>query len=223
MMKIAAIAPIGLSGRYKLTLDNGKTLTLHEDVLVKHRLLTGKELNPSLLKQLMRDDHRANIKQVSLRYLSIRTRSSFELRRYLMRKGYSLDEIEDILVLLTEEGYLNDEKFAEEWVKSRLTTNLRGPYLIKHELLQKGIEPDLIEQALEQIGDEGEYQACLQWAIKKLKVYQNKAAETVKKKLYRTLIQRGFSPDTVTAVIQHLNQTNHLVEQEDEEFYNNLT
>ena len=53
------------------------------------------------------------IEKIVLRYLSLKSFSSFELRKKLIRRGFDLGEIETILEKYTSRGFINDRELAE--------------------------------------------------------------------------------------------------------------
>ncbi|MCD6039581.1 MAG: recX [Gammaproteobacteria bacterium] len=70
-----------------------------------------------------------------------------ELSRQLQRKISSQDAIDSVLAALREEGILNDNRFIENFIRYRRTQGY-GPLRIQAELLERGIEQDLIEHHL---------------------------------------------------------------------------
>lgn len=89
------------------------------------------------------------------RYLSYRPRTEYELRRYLKRKLYSRDildqdqqeeYIDTTMQKLNEEGRLDDEKFLQMFVDDRQYFKPRGKRRLVQELKQKGLTDPLIEE-----------------------------------------------------------------------------
>jgi len=79
------------------------------------------------------------------KFLRARPRSVYEVREYLKRKEFQTSDIEGLLRRLTEEGRVNDRKFAKLWIDDRLSRHPRSKYLIIKELTDKGLEENLIE------------------------------------------------------------------------------
>ena len=53
------------------------------------------------------------IEKIVLRLLSLKSFSSFELRKKLLRRGFNTSEIEAVLQKYTSRGYINDRELAE--------------------------------------------------------------------------------------------------------------
>lgn len=73
-----------------------------------------------------------------LNFLSFRPRSQQEIKNYLQKICPEKDLIHTLNLRLQKEGYIDDFKFASWWLEQRLTFRLRGPLMIKYELLKKG-------------------------------------------------------------------------------------
>lgn len=71
-----------------------------------------------------------------------------EIRERLLRHHDDTEEVEAVLDRLIENNLQSDERFAELFVRSRLS-RLQGPRKISAELAQKGVERSLIAHALE--------------------------------------------------------------------------
>lgn len=87
-------------------------------------------------------------KQMALRYLTVRMRTEEEMRQYLLKKQVSEDEVDDIIEYLYSYNYLNDEQFAESYIRDKLRFNPCGRLKLSMALKDKGIDPFLIEDAL---------------------------------------------------------------------------
>lgn len=74
------------------------------------------------------------------------TRSELEER--LLRHEHAPDEVNALLNRLAEDDFQSDARFVEHFVRSRIA-RLQGPRKISAELNGRGIERDMIAQALE--------------------------------------------------------------------------
>lgn len=78
-------------------------------------------------------------KLVSLRLLSIKSRTTLELRKKLTLRGFSVEEIDEAISLCRRYGYLNDDaegKRRSEQLKQRGY----GPLLIAAKLRAQGLQ-----------------------------------------------------------------------------------
>lgn len=86
--------------------------------------------------------------QTALRILARRDHSCAELRRKLIEKGHAREEVDSLLQKLVDQRLLNDARFAEGFVRSRIAKGY-GPIRIAAELAQRGVAEELIEQQIE--------------------------------------------------------------------------
>ena len=92
-------------------------------------------------------EHQTSIFAQALSLLSHREHSKKELATKLKTRGHEEEEINATIERLEEMNYLNDERFAEIFVRSRLSKPL-GANRIQQELIQKGINSELAKTAL---------------------------------------------------------------------------
>ncbi len=112
-------------------------------------------------------------------------------------------EIETVLAELVDADLLSDARFAQAYIDARRDRGF-GPVRIRYELLQRGIEADLIETYLDtQAAD---------WARRAVVVYDKKFAGTAPEERKeragreRFLHQRGFTEEQIRHVRSHWRQ-----------------
>jgi regulatory protein len=111
--------------RVNISLDGSYAFSL--DRLTAAWLQVGRELSEAEIeKLLMSDEVEVGFNQ-ALNLLSYRSRSMAEMTRYLEGKGYAPGTLKAVLARLEEEGLLNDERFAREWVENRNTLSPTKP------------------------------------------------------------------------------------------------
>jgi len=91
-----------------------------------------------------------DIEPRALRLLGRREHSRRELQQKLEQRGFSADAVEPVLDRLEQQGWLNDQRFADMYVRQRREIGY-GPVRILAELQQRGIdwEPDELLQVAE--------------------------------------------------------------------------
>lgn len=128
----------------------------------------GVSLTPSLFRQLKDAEDLVAIREACFRYLSRRDHSSFELRQKVEKKGYSKNDIEQVVQNLADKGYLNDESFAAKFVEEKTELNQWGPKKIKSHLYRKGIDRKIIDKVLSQKTDNlQQQQICVDLVMKR--------------------------------------------------------
>jgi|LSQX01.3.fsa_nt_gb regulatory protein len=140
----------------------------------------------------MMEDHLRKAKQLALKLLARREHSVQEMKAYLQRRSFTQEVIEETIQWLLELDYLNDRRFAEEFIRFRILRSGYGPRKIQWELTAKGVESELVEQLLGELypPEEEERQGmevAARWMQRRTKPYDPA-------QLYRYLVGRGFSP-----------------------------
>lgn len=136
-----------------------------------------------------------SLKNRALRLLARREHSHAELKSKLFPYGTE-EEIDRLLYQLQEKNWLSDERFAEAWIKQRGTKY--GRQRLVHELQQKGLNDELIEQSLSLHLEDEFTQAYRIWKKKYAHLPENLAEKT---KQIRFLQYRGYSWDIIRQIL----------------------
>ena len=187
--------------RVNISLDGSYAFSL--DRLTAAWLQVGRELSDAEIEKLQtRDEVEIGVSQ-ALNLLSHRSRSVAEMTRYLEGKGYAPETIRAVLARLDEEGLLNDDRFAREWIENRNTFRPRSQSQLKAELRFKGLAESSIESALEESGVD-DATLAMAAARKQAHRYISSDYEIYRKKLGNALLRRGFSYATVNETLRTL-------------------
>lgn len=103
---------------------------------------------PEPAVDLMSEQRRACRKQ-ALDLLVRREHSRLELRRKLLARSHDQDLADEVLDALQRERLLDETRFAEQFVSSRVSRS-QGPTKIRAELLKRGVGESLIDAKLEE-------------------------------------------------------------------------
>ena len=153
-------------------------------------------------------DESKKARRLAIKYLVYRDRSRNEMACYLSEKGFSAGIVDEILSFLLENNYINDERFAMQFGKSRIENKKIGKLLLKQELRIKGIESQTIENSLYLLYKEyNEKEIAIACAKKKLPSYSSNSTEKVMARLARFLQRKGFPSDIVYEVVTLLIQS----------------
>ncbi len=178
-----------LDGEFAFGLPLSEALSLH----------TGQYLSDEDIERLKAADAYARARDLALRYLGIRARSTAEVRDYLRRKGFADTTIQQVIERLQEWGYLDDEAFARFWVEERERFRPRGPIALRQELRQKGISDEIVQRVLAEIDPEASARRALN---ARLRQWQHLDWRTFRKKAGDYLARRGFSYDVINDVVR---------------------
>ena len=98
-------------------------------------------------------------------------------------------------------GYLDDARYAENFVRSRQGTKSRKE--IRAALMQKGVSAELAEQAFESCYEDGGEEEAVRSIFRKKRFDPMTAEESEKQRIYGYLARKGFKYETIRQVIQN--------------------
>jgi len=143
-------------------------------------------------------------KEYAFLLLKFRLRSEAELLARLKQKGFSQALSQETVNFLKDKEFIDDRVFARGWVASRL----KRPYglrKIKQELMQKGLDKEVIEGSLSSIKEDyNESQIVSQLAQQRFSRLKGIEPLKAKMRVYAYLIRRGFAVDVVGEIVKKL-------------------
>lgn len=136
----------------------------------------------------------------ALKLLSRSEHSRKGLEQKLSSRGFEPEEIRKALDRLEEEGALNDRRFAEEWVRSRLRKHPEGRTLLERGLQKRGVDEELSRKIVKQCTSWPEYQKGLK------DLYEGILAQGIEDPLEIASILRkkGFSSYEIRILLEEL-------------------
>ncbi|NMO96238.1 regulatory protein RecX [Paenibacillus lemnae] len=206
--------------KYRYSISFGPyNMTVHEDVMIKFRMTKGSVFRKEELQEIITADEQQRAYVEALRYLERKPRTAKEIQTRLHQKGMMGEAVNKALHRLSEEGLVNDDWYARQWAQQRITGQKKGKMWIRQELRQKGIDSEIIAEALQEVDEEDELASCYSIGRKKWLQGKGDAAER-KRKTGAFLMRRGFRGEQVRKVINRLIQETEQDEsfQEDEPF-----
>ena len=130
--------------------------------------------------------------------LARREHARSELERKLALAGFDADVTADVLQQLADEGLQSDRRFVESFVQSRINQG-KGPLRIHADLGQRGIATGMIDDVLEEAGEDW-YALAKETRARKFGPSQPEEFPE-KARQMRFLQYRGFEPDQIQAAV----------------------
>ncbi len=144
-------------------------------------------------------------KQYAFRLLGYRQRSRMEIVEKLKKKGVPAGITADVIKALERTGCLDDERFARDFIESRLIANPAGRKYFKAELSKKNVAGETVEKVLDEVlPADREYEAAYNTALKIFSRYSRLDEKARLKKVYGHLIRKGFSGETAGDILSRL-------------------
>ena len=143
----------------------------------------------------------------AIRYLVYRDRSRNEIICYLKGKKFSANAVDETLAFLEDNDYVNDQRFALQFGRSRIENKKVGRLRLERELRNKGLERQLIDETLSSLYKEyDEREIAMSCAKKKLSSSSPNDSKKERGRLARFLERKGFPTGIVYQVVTHLIQ-----------------
>ena len=155
------------------------------------------------------------VRAILLRRLSSAPRTRHELREDLQRRGADPDASERVLDRFEEVGLVDDVAFTRLWVESRHRSKALARPVLRRELQRRGVDTDTIEQALEDIDDEGEFHRAMSFAEGKARLRSGEELPAAVNRLAGQLARKGYSPNVCFTVARDVLATKFEQRQDD--------
>jgi len=189
--RITALKPhIRNPGLVRIFVDKEHTFTVK--LIDSADLHTGMALTDDRMALLQRKHELEEAYLRSVRYLAYRPRSRKEVELHLNKKKYSPETVAMTIRRLFESQLIDDGSFADWWIAHRCRLKPRSAYALRFELLQKGIDEDIISTALATI-DDGEMAIALLQSNRKQ--WRRLDGHKKRQKILSFLNRRGFGYD----------------------------
>ncbi|NPA06172.1 MAG: regulatory protein RecX [Chloroflexi bacterium] len=196
--RILALKPLR-HGRVRVLWEGGAPFTLAADLA--QGLRPGQPLSPERVAALRQADALRRAWDAVLRRLARRPHTRHELRQYLQRRGFAPEIVQHTLARVEAAGWLDDARFARQWVENQTYFRPRGKARLRAELRAKGVPDAAIEQALADVDED-----ALAWAEARrvLPRYRGLPWPTFQRRLGGYLLRRGFPYALVQTIVRTL-------------------
>ena len=143
----------------------------------------------------------------ALNLLAARPYATRALHRKLIQKEYSAADAEEAIRRLVDNGLLNDEKYAEDYARSKMLSTGASKRRLTQDLYRKGIKGDVATTAIANViaGEEIDTAAVIE-AVARKKLAQLGDLERIvlRRRLFAFLARRGYDIDEIKPVVARL-------------------
>lgn len=206
MPTITALEAQRRTGRVNVFVDGVFTVGVHSSVAEEHRLRLGISVNSELLKAATISEERRKALSVAIKLLESRPRSRQEIESRLTRHGYCPEVTEAVLGQLASANLVDDPAFAGQWVQERSKARQPvGRIRLRQELILKGVDRTVVDDALVTVDDEAEAFNALQAARRHLKPYSGRTGWIAQRhRLIGYLQRRGYNWSIIYPILKEL-------------------
>ncbi len=141
------------------------------------------------------------------KYCTYQERCQQEVRYKLLESGQRGIALENIIVALIEENFLNEERFAVAYARGKFRMKGWGKTKIKQSLKFKGVSDYCINKAMKEI-EAGDYEKTfMQELQKKSALIKGGTMPARQQKLAAHLIRKGYEPELVWEAVKKVVRT----------------
>jgi len=117
------------------------------------------------------------------------------------KRRFRAESVSQAVAKLKELQLIDDRAFSENWARDRVTYRHKSSLMIRHELLQKGVDVVTIEGVVGDIDDEAN---ALRAGVNKARMLCNLDYSEFYKRLASYLSRKGYGADLVNGVVKRL-------------------
>lgn len=199
------------TSRLNMYIDGKFFCGLSVNIIAQYNIYQGKELNEDVLNEILFAELQSRFFDRSVSYLVRSPKTEFQIKRYIKdlffkKKGKWFEDISkedmeliqgNVIEKLHKYDYINDARYAELFISSRLKNKPRGRAILYGELLSKGVSKDIVRETLDSMLTD-EYQVLKDTYRKK---YKNEDISFEDTKKISFLQRKGFSWDLIERYI----------------------
>jgi len=191
--------------RVSVFIDGVFAIGVARDVADAFGLHQDQMLDEALLADLTARNLVHKATTTALNFLAYRPRSEGEIRRKLQQGHYPDATIEQVLTRLRDWHYVDDQDFARRWIENRSAHRPRGSRLLAQELKAKGIQPEIMAEALDE-AELDEVSDALALARQRSRQLHDLDPAVRERRLTGFLARRGYGFDVIRATLETLRQ-----------------
>jgi regulatory protein len=194
-------------GRLSLSFDNGITVLLYRSEARRFHLAQDSSVTDEEFQTLMDEVVAVRAKKRALHLLEQMDRTEKQLRDKLNQGGYPLECIDKAVDYVKSYHYIDDYRYACSYV--RCTMERMSRIRIRQKLIGRGIDREIIEQALEEVygmeENAGNLESCqINRLLTKRNFIPGHSDEKEFRRTYQFLLRRGYRSNDIVQAMRKL-------------------
>lgn len=219
-MKIITIKKT--NNKYKITLENGETISTYDEIILKTNILYTKEITEEQLKTITKENQYYEIYNKTLKYIKTKLRSEKEIEKYLEKTPLTEQQQKNIIKNLKQQKLIDDNIYVKAFIHDKILFSPDGPNKIKKEL-QKQFSFDIIEKEFSSIDKQKIKEKLEKQISKKINSNTKYSPKMLKQKILYTFINMGYEKQDILEIIEKEPESNiNIIEKEYYKQYNKL-
>jgi regulatory protein len=151
------------TSRLNMYIDGNFFCGISVNIVAQYNIYQGKEIEEKTLEEIFFSELQSRFFDRAVSYLVRSPKTEYQIKRYInelffKKKGKWFEDISKeqmeqiqkyVLEKLHKYDYIDDERYAELFISSRLKNKPRGRAVLYGELLSKGVSKDIIKAKLD--------------------------------------------------------------------------
>lgn len=189
--------------RVRVIPEEGEPFTISGRRAARLGLKPGGELPPELHEEILKELKSSCMRRCGT-LLGRRDYPVDRLRKKLQDAGYPSAIVEECIEKLEEAHYLDDRRYARTYIRSHMRD--RSRLRILHDLAERGIDGELVEEAFAEIAEETDPDEAQMVQIRRLlekRGYDPARADfAMRQKTMGFLHRKGYEPDMIRRAME---------------------
>jgi len=194
------------SDRFSLFHEKTFLIGVSSQTLLDYSIQKGTQLTRDLYFQLSDSEEYQAVKDRCYKLLSGRDHGAEELKRKLIKKGFSPDMCEQVISEFREKDLLNDRTYASKFAHDKYELKQWGPKKIKSALFKKGVPKDVISDVISELKQNIDpVDTCVELALKRRRHFLREPDSFKRsQKIFRYLAGKGYSSDKIKKALPNI-------------------
>lgn len=202
-MRIGSIEKQRKGNKFKVLFDEGTELLLSKEVIIDFGLRRNDDISAEIFSELRNSQSYRDAYLAAARLLNYRLRTRSELDGRLMQKGFERDTVDKVIRKLSDIGLIDDSRFADAFVASKIASKPVGKRELARGLREKGVGRETAAAAVSLVSDdETQLRLALDAASTRMRSLARFEPVKQREKLSAFLARRGFDWDVIKKVTQ---------------------
>ncbi len=155
----------------------------------------------------MLESSKANLAKIKS-YCTYQERCHSEVRNKLLELGERGESLEEIIITLIQENYLNEQRFAFAYAHGKFSILKWGKIKIAQGLTQKGITGNIANKALNHL-NASDYYDCMEKLLRSKwsSLQKERSIAIKKKKVLNYMLQKGYDYASIMPIVLDLEKS----------------
>jgi regulatory protein len=165
--------------------------------------MTKKAMNPNETEVLLINDLDSIMARIS-HYCAYQERCNYEVDQKLRQWKVSAGKTGLIKERLHQEGFIDEERYARMFVRSKFHLSKWGKTKLRYELKGRAIPDNLINKALEEIGEDDYLRTIREVILKKQSEIISGKNLNIREKIITFVTGKGYEFDLIIKILTEL-------------------